>query len=163
MYVCALVYCPSSPPECQFTEGNDVCLPRSLIPKAEDEAQHRGDPHPINTCLTDSSVGWKILPLLVPTQFLSPKKRCQFSPGPTPSATMEEVEAKTQLLQPVVNRSDATVGGGEPQRGSHHSPPHRPCSRGGGPACHLPELTNNSLSFQPRCMQCLLRALELSL
>lgn len=163
MYVCALVYCPSPPPECQFTEGNDVCLPRSLIPKAEDEAQHRGDPHPINMCLTDSSVSWKTLPLLVPTQFLSPKKRCQFSPGPIPSPTMEEVEAKTQLLQPVVNRSDATVGEGNRRGEATTLNPHRPCSRGRGPACHLPELTSNSLSFQPRCMQYLLRALELSL
>lgn len=164
MYVCALVYRPSPPPECQFTEGNDVCLSRSLIPKAEDEAQHIGDPHSINMCLTDQSVGWKTLPLPVPTQFLSPKKKGASShPAPPHHPPWRKLKQKPKLLQPVVSRSDAIVGRGEPQRGSHHSSPHRPHARGEGPACHLPELTNNSLFLQQRFMQYPLRALELSL
>ena len=44
--------------------------------------------------------------------FQAPRKGPQFSPSPITSATMEEVQAKPELLQPVVNRADAIVGEG---------------------------------------------------
>lgn len=65
---------------------------------------------------------------------------------------MEEVEAKTKLLQPVVNRPDATVGERNHRGEANvlaHTDPTPGCE---GPACSLPELTNN---LQQRLMQLL--------
>lgn len=66
---------------------------------------------------------------------------------------MEEVEANTKLLQPVVNRSDVTVQREEPQRGSQRSGAHTDPTPGAEPSLPPPR-SHHSFSKDERGTSC---------